>query len=519
MINKITGKRKGKIVLEIFGAFFIFSIFSILLLGYYGAALGGDPRIADIDKKQLQKEADLIGNPSELITEKAKSVPVLTYHVVSKDPAEDEYEISYEDFKENMFALKREGYQTVSLSDLYLFLGGEKELPDKSFVLTFDDGARAAYYNADPVLEALNYTAVMFVITGFSLEGNQSAYYLNEEELLAAQLTGRWELESHTHQSHIRLPTTASGDIAPALTNKLWIAEENRIETDEEFFLRVSTDLEKAKSLLETKFNKSVDSFALPYGDFGDYNNYEEANGIVYDLTTSMHKMVFYQFPLKNSLFKGNYPSEKKDSYLVARFASDSFHTPKDLFERIEGSRAVELPYYEDYTNYDRWPRLSGEASFKNESIILDPLENTIFAYLDGSYLWKDYYYSIQLDSSDVSEINLISRLTTSTDYIACKYSKDSIVLVQANKGIQRELGQEKTLQNVTNVTLPAGALPTGTILAMSVSGSNVKCFIDGKEVLSSEVKDIPSHGGVGIRVDGFESEDKTFAFRDISIK
>lgn len=509
----IKQRRHKNISLQIASFLFVFSIFSIVLLGYYGSAIVGEkenPRFVKINYRELQNEADLIGNPSALITEKAESVFVLTYHVVSKDTPKDDYEISYDQFKENMFALKRLGYQTVSLEDLYLFLDGQKELPDKSFLITFDDGAKASFYNADPILQALNYTAVMFVITASSLEELQSAYYLNESELIKVQATGRWELESHTHESHFKFKTEGYEEEVPALTNKLWIAEQNRSETDEEFFTRVSTDLEKAKMLLETKLNKEITSFALPYGDFGDNNNYVRAHDLVKDLTLSLHKMVFYQFPMKGRLYKGNYAGENKDSYLVARFAADSFHTPESLLERIEGSRAVSMPYEEDYTNYDRWPRISGQASFRNQSMVLTPVEDSIFTYLDGSYLWADYQYSIRLGNGGASIVSLISRLDLENNYVSCRYSDESLSLVILNNDNHERLISKELPQNIT--------LGVDTYLSMSVSGQNVRCLINGYEVINMEVPNMGSNGGVGLKVEGFATEDKTFIFKDITI-
>ena len=434
----------------------------------------------------------------------------MTYHIVSKDEPNDDYEISYNQFKENMFALKRLGYQTVRLEDFYLFLNGEKEIPDKSFLITFDDGAKASFYNADAILDVLNYTAVMFVITGNSFTENQSAYYLNETELIAVHQTGRWELESHTHSSHFKVPIEGYAESGSALTNKLWISGENRFETDEEFFARISVDLEKSKNLLESKLNKEVISFALPYGDFGDNNNYADAHNIVFDLTSNLYKMVFYQFPMRDSLFKGNYPNEEQDSHLVTRFAADSFRTPEKLLERIEGSRAVELPYDEDYINYDRWPRISGEASFRNESMILTPLEDSIFTYLDGSYLWEDYVFSIRLDNDAVSTVGLISRLTSSNDYVSCQYKDGVVNLVTLNQNIHEKVVSANMPQNMP--------LETGTYLSMSVSDYNVKCFVNGYEIINSEVQNISPNGGVGIKVAGFLAEDRNFIFKDITI-
>lgn len=506
--------RRLSIALQVVVVILVLSLFLFLISRYIPEpkVIKENPRFVNVDYEQLKQEADsiVISNSSK---GNADNVFVLTYHVITKGEPKDDYDISYEQFKANMFALKSQGYQTVSLDELYLFMNGEKDLPDKSFVLTFDDAAKGGYYNADPILKALNYTAVIFVITEQSLEEKQGPYYLNETELIAAQQTGRWEMGAHTHESHYRLPINAQGSLAPALTNKLWIPAENRVETNQEFYTRVSTDLAKSNYLLETKFNKSATSFALPYGDFGERgSNYANAHEIIYNLTTSMYKLVFYEFPIKDKLFRANYQESSQKSHLIVRIPADSLRTPEELMQIIEASRQLKLPYSEDYNNQNRWIRISGEASFEKDRIILkseeDSLKDNKFAYLDGSNLWKDYHYFIQLKDFRASTVVLLSRLTSSADYTACQYSKGFVRIINVKEGVQTTIKEAALSENLTY----------GTSLSMSVSGLNAKCLMNGKEVLSAEVPDIPAHGGVGVKAEGFETIDKTFAFGKITV-
>ena len=63
----------------------------------------------------------------------AKSIPVLLYHGIIDKP--DGANILLENFKDQMFALKKAGWQTITLDDFYAFMRGEKQMPDKSFLL------------------------------------------------------------------------------------------------------------------------------------------------------------------------------------------------------------------------------------------------------------------------------------------------------------------------------------------------------------------------------------------------
>ena len=106
-------------------------------------------------------------NISSVSDQYAKSIPVLLYHGIIEKP--DGENMLIDNFRDQMFALKKAGWQTVSIEDFYKFMKGEKNLPEKSFLLTFDDGRKDSYYPVDPILKALDYNAAMFVISGRSL--------------------------------------------------------------------------------------------------------------------------------------------------------------------------------------------------------------------------------------------------------------------------------------------------------------------------------------------------------------
>jgi len=238
------------------------------------------------------------------------------------------------------------------------------------------------------------------------------------------------------------------------------------------------------------------------------------AHKILYNLTTQMHKLVFYQFSsAKRTYYSGNYGDNKADSYGILRLSVDALRTPDLLLKEIEASRALELPYTETYTNDARWPTPSGEPHFENNTIVLSTsLEenaNIRLTYLDGSYLWEDYYYSLRLKNSAASVILLISRLKTSTDYTACRYGPGLVRIINVEKDIQHIIKEEK----INKTLIPE------TVLSMSVSGLNVSCFMDSVEIIQAEVTNISTNGGIGVKAGSFETSDKTFAFSDIRVR
>src|SRR3989338_10005922 len=257
----------------------------------------------------------------------AKSIPVLLYNGIIENA--DGSNILLEDFKDQMFALKKAGWETITLDDFYAFMRDKKELPDKSFLLTFDDGRKDSYYPVDPILDALDYNAVMFVITKFSLEEKGGNYYLSDKELKRMYLSGRWEIQAHTRDGHELYKIDQEGHLGHFYSNKLWLDDQQRLETDEEFKYRISNDFLTAKNDLKSTLNIDAIAFAYPFGDFGqDSINYKKSLDVIDSEITKLYKLTFYQvWPGKGYIF--NY--QNNSNYPIKRIEVGHDWTPANL--------------------------------------------------------------------------------------------------------------------------------------------------------------------------------------------
>jgi len=172
----------------------------------------------------------------------ALRVPVLMYHHLAP---EEEYDgrsgttISVEAFAEQMDYLFAAGYRTVTLEDLYLFITGQKQLPPKTVVLTFDDGYASNYHYAYPILKQYHFRAVVFPITG---KVNFWVPRLTEE--MMEQSADVFEFHSHSHNLHYYI------DGKQAL---LYLNHES-----------VREDLRHSRELLDCF------AFSYPYGAFNE---------------------------------------------------------------------------------------------------------------------------------------------------------------------------------------------------------------------------------------------------------
>lgn len=92
------------------------------------------------------------------------AIPILLYHRVGDHS--DQLTVSVEHFRRDMQSLVDGGYRSLSLEQFRDFRAWRSSLPDKSVLITFDDGYIDNYTNAFPVLQAMSLAASFFVITG-----------------------------------------------------------------------------------------------------------------------------------------------------------------------------------------------------------------------------------------------------------------------------------------------------------------------------------------------------------------
>ena len=93
-----------------------------------------------------------------------QQVPVLCYHRIS-DGNKSDYTVSPATFSAHMKVLADSGYHSVSPAQLYDYLVFNKILPEKPFVVTFDDSRVEHRTIAAPVLEKYGFRGAFFIMT------------------------------------------------------------------------------------------------------------------------------------------------------------------------------------------------------------------------------------------------------------------------------------------------------------------------------------------------------------------
>lgn len=122
-------------------------------------------------------------------------VPVFCYHLVEPDA-----------FEADLRFLAKNGYRTVRPGELVGYLNGIAELPERSVLLSFDDGPRNFYDVAFPLLRQYGANALGFIAPALhtrasSADDSNHARPMTWEELETVHASGLVEFHSHTLES------------------------------------------------------------------------------------------------------------------------------------------------------------------------------------------------------------------------------------------------------------------------------------------------------------------------------
>ena len=199
------------------------------------------------------------------------ALAVLLYHglsVTTNDPMlAARIHVPVTVFEEHMRALREAGYTAVGAMQIQAWLTGKDELPVKPVWITFDDGRLDSLREATPILKKYGLTAAMFV-SGYSADRNLPGY-ATWEELAGFLQSGVWEMQSHGDLAALRVSVNSEERKELFLVGRQWLAEQNRLENEEEWLARLEEDYRNGADKMEEKLGVRPVAFAWPEGNFG----------------------------------------------------------------------------------------------------------------------------------------------------------------------------------------------------------------------------------------------------------
>jgi peptidoglycan/xylan/chitin deacetylase (PgdA/CDA1 family) len=174
----------------------------------------------------------------------AISLPVITFHAIDDSSSVIAYEPRT--FRATMASLHDTGHRALPLLQALDCLNRGMPFPDRSFVITFDDGFESVYSEAFPLLQQYGWPATVFLTVGAhgtrsrterlpSLDGRQMLSWVEAAEMLRGGVT--FGAHTLTHPDLTRLPAS-----------------------------RVEVEVRESKSIIEDALATRVAAFAYPFG-------------------------------------------------------------------------------------------------------------------------------------------------------------------------------------------------------------------------------------------------------------
>jgi tetratricopeptide (TPR) repeat protein len=218
----------------------------------YASKEAGEAR-AILDRAAVKASSDLV-------------LPILLYHGLGDHPRTPAMPLAL--FESQMKALSEAGYHAVTIAELDRIERGELPAPRRPIAITFDDARIDSFELADPVLEKYGMKATMFVPTGLTLDGHP--FFADWERLRRFAATGRWDLQAHGHHAHDLIEMSAEGTEGGFLVNRMWLPDEARLETEEEYLARLEGDYFRVKREIESRIpGAAVSGYAFPFSEAG----------------------------------------------------------------------------------------------------------------------------------------------------------------------------------------------------------------------------------------------------------
>ena len=195
--------------------------------------------------------------PAKPVIDQNAQVVIFGYHRFVNNVRRPDTEITPQAFEAQMQELKNKGIAVIPMQDFLAWRRGEKAIPVKSAIITFDDGWKSQHEVAWPILKKFNYPVTLFIYT----EGIKPGHFSGGESMswdqLAEMRDAGIDIQGHTAtHSDLRKPydKVAKKKLNPQEYEE-WLQKE----------------VVGSKEMIEQKLGLKVNCFAVPYGFHNDH--------------------------------------------------------------------------------------------------------------------------------------------------------------------------------------------------------------------------------------------------------
>ena len=172
-------------------------------------------------------------------------VAVLGYHDFAEASPETAMRIHTSKFRKQMETIRQLGITVIPMADFIAWKKGEKEIPEKSILLTFDDGWKSVYTDAYPVLKEFGYPYTLYLYKNYVDGGGKALTTPMIQEMIAHGATLGSHSVSHPYPITVKSFRKKGANAYDAYLRK---------------------EMGESKIFLESKFPSKVTSYSYPGG-------------------------------------------------------------------------------------------------------------------------------------------------------------------------------------------------------------------------------------------------------------
>ncbi len=198
-----------------------------------------------------------IPTPARPVIDQSAQVIIFGYHRFEKKVHRPDTEITPEMFEAQMKELQDKKIPVIGMQDFLAWKRGEKSIPPKAAVITFDDGWKSQYEVGWPIMKKFGYPFTLFIYTegvkGMHFGGGAAMSW----EMIAEMRDAGVDIQAHsaTHQD-LRRPFDK--------------VQKKRLNP-EEYDQWLTNEITGSKSTLEQKLGIKVNCFAVPFGFINEH--------------------------------------------------------------------------------------------------------------------------------------------------------------------------------------------------------------------------------------------------------
>jgi peptidoglycan/xylan/chitin deacetylase (PgdA/CDA1 family) len=199
------------------------------------------------------------------VVDQTAQVIIFCYHRLVDKIRYPGTEITPAAFEAQMKELKDRGITVIPMQDLLAWKRGEKNIPPRCAVVSFDDGWKSQYEVGWPIMKKYGYPFTMFIYTegvrGGSLGGGEAITW----EQLADMRDNGVDIQAHsaTHQDLREGHTIMIANPGGKRTRtKL---------TGPQYEQWMQNEVVGSKQLLEQRLGIKVNCFAVPFGNYNEH--------------------------------------------------------------------------------------------------------------------------------------------------------------------------------------------------------------------------------------------------------